>query len=108
MVRRVIAAVTAPAARREADVLLVDTAGRLHNKANLMEELLEYGKPFRGDLYPAPVDEVIAKSLRSCLPAAEVAKGAVDAAVAQSIGSVTAAIAGARASRSSQTCCSSR
>ena len=51
--------------------VLRDEVGRL---TNLMEELLEYGKPFRGDLYPAPVDEVIAKSLRSCLPAAEVAK----------------------------------
>lgn len=51
--------------------VLRDEVGRL---TNLMEELLEYGKPFRGDLYAAPVDDVIAKSLRSCLPAAEVAK----------------------------------
>ena len=51
--------------------VLRDEVGRL---TNLMEELLEYGKPFRGDLYLAPIDEVIAKSLRSCNPAAEVAK----------------------------------
>lgn len=51
--------------------VLRDEVGRL---TNLMEELLEYGKPFKGDLYPAPVDEVITKSMRSCLPAAEVAK----------------------------------
>jgi PAS domain S-box-containing protein len=51
--------------------VLRDEVGRL---TNLMEELLEYGKPFRGDLYPAAVDEVIAKSMRACLPAAEVAQ----------------------------------
>ena len=51
--------------------VLRDEVGRL---TFLMEELLEYGRPFKGDLYPVSVDEVIAKSLRSCLPAAEVAK----------------------------------
>ncbi len=51
--------------------VLRDEVGRL---TNLMEELLEYGKPFKGDLYPGPVEEVITKSMRSCLPAAEVAK----------------------------------
>lgn len=51
--------------------VLRDEVGRL---TNLMEELLEYGKPFKGDLYAAPIDEVIAKSLRSCTPAAEIAK----------------------------------
>ncbi len=51
--------------------VLRDEVGRL---TNLMEELLEYGKPFKGDLYPASVEEVIAKSMRSCQPAAEVAK----------------------------------
>ncbi|HKY30393.1 MAG TPA: PAS domain S-box protein [Pyrinomonadaceae bacterium] len=51
--------------------VLRDEVGRL---TNLMEELLEYGKPFRGDLYLAPIDEVIAKSLRSCTPSAEVAQ----------------------------------
>ncbi|MEP6922422.1 MAG: PAS domain S-box protein [bacterium] len=51
--------------------VLRDEVGRL---TFLMEELLEYGRPFRGDLYPVSVNEVIAKSLRSCLPAAELAK----------------------------------
>jgi PAS domain S-box-containing protein len=40
----------------------------------LMEELLEYGRPFRGDFYPASLTEVITKSLRSCVPAAKVAQ----------------------------------
>ncbi len=51
--------------------VLRDEVGRL---TQLMEELLEYGKPFKGDFYLVSVDEVIAKSLRSCNPAAEVAK----------------------------------
>src|SRR5687768_15118175 len=51
--------------------VLRDEVGRL---TFLMEELLEYGRPFRGDLYPVSLEEVIAKSLRSCNPAAEVAK----------------------------------
>ena len=40
----------------------------------LMEELLEYGKPYRGDLYLCPVDDVVTKSLRSCLPVADIAR----------------------------------
>ena len=40
----------------------------------LMEELLEYGKPYRGELYLSPVDDVVTKSLRSCLPVADVAR----------------------------------
>lgn len=55
---------------RYTDVLR-DEVGRL---TVLMEELLEYGKPFKGDFYKLAVDEVITKSLRSCLPAAEVAQ----------------------------------
>nr|MBA2524844.1 PAS domain S-box protein [Pyrinomonadaceae bacterium] len=55
---------------RYTDVLR-DEVGRL---TVLMEELLEYGKPFKGDFYTVSVDDVIAKSLRSCLPAAEVAQ----------------------------------
>jgi PAS domain S-box-containing protein len=55
---------------RYTDVLR-DEVGRL---TVLMEELLEYGKPFRGDFYKLSVEEVITKSLRSCLPAAEVAQ----------------------------------
>jgi signal transduction histidine kinase len=39
-----------------------------------MEELLEYGKPFRGELYPGSVADVVTKSLRACSPAAETAK----------------------------------
>ncbi|MFN2517119.1 MAG: PAS domain S-box protein [Pyrinomonadaceae bacterium] len=39
----------------------------------LMEELLEYGKPFLGELYPAALDEMISRSIRACLPAAEIA-----------------------------------
>jgi signal transduction histidine kinase len=38
-----------------------------------MEELLEYGKPFRGELYLVSMEEMIARSIRACLPAAEVA-----------------------------------
>lgn len=51
--------------------VLRDEVGRL---TVLMEELLEYGKPFKGDFYKLSVDEIINKSLRSCLPAAEVAQ----------------------------------
>jgi signal transduction histidine kinase len=40
----------------------------------LMEELLEYGKPFLGDLYPASVEEMISRSIRACLPASEAAQ----------------------------------
>jgi PAS domain S-box-containing protein len=39
----------------------------------LMEELLEYGKPFRGDVYPASVEEMISRSIRACVPAADAA-----------------------------------
>jgi PAS domain S-box-containing protein len=55
---------------RYTDVLR-DEVGRL---TVLMEELLEYGKPFKGDFYKLSVDDVIAKSLRACLPAAEIAQ----------------------------------
>jgi len=51
--------------------VLRDEVGRL---TILMEELLEYGKPFRGELYPGSVGDVVAKSLRACSPAAETAK----------------------------------
>jgi len=39
----------------------------------LMEELLEYGKPFQGELYLASLDDVVTKSLRSCVPVGEIA-----------------------------------
>jgi PAS domain S-box-containing protein len=51
--------------------VLRDEVGRL---TVLMEELLEYGKPFRGELFLVPIDEMIARSIRACLPAAEVAQ----------------------------------
>lgn len=51
--------------------VLRDEIGRL---TVLMEELLEYGKPFRGELYLVSLEEMIARSVRACLPAAEVAK----------------------------------
>lgn len=40
----------------------------------LMEELLEYGKPFQGELLLGSLDDVVTKSLRSCVPVAEIAK----------------------------------
>ena len=50
--------------------VLRDEIGRL---TILMEELLEYGKPFRGELYLVSMEEMIARSVRACMPAAEVA-----------------------------------
>ncbi|HEX6285639.1 MAG TPA: ATP-binding protein, partial [Pyrinomonadaceae bacterium] len=40
----------------------------------LMEELLEYGKPFRGELFLVPLEELVNRSIRACMPAAEVAQ----------------------------------
>ena len=40
----------------------------------LMEELLEYGKPFHGELYSASLNDMINRSIRACLPAAEAAQ----------------------------------
>src|SRR5689334_22291557 len=51
--------------------VLRDEIGRL---TILMEELLEYGKPFRGELYLVSMEEMIARSVRACSPAAEVAQ----------------------------------
>ena len=39
----------------------------------LMEELLEYGKPFRGDVYRVSLEEMITRSIRACLPVAKAA-----------------------------------
>ena len=50
--------------------VLRDEIGRL---TILMEELLEYGKPFRGDLYLVSMEEMVARSVRACMPAADVA-----------------------------------
>jgi PAS domain S-box-containing protein len=55
--------------------VLRDEVGRL---TLLMEELLEYGKPFKGGLYLASLQEVIAKSLRACSPVADVAHVKLD------------------------------
>jgi PAS domain S-box-containing protein len=49
--------------------VLRDEIGRL---TILMEELLEYGKPFRGELYLVSMEEMISRSIRACMPAAEV------------------------------------
>jgi PAS domain S-box-containing protein len=51
--------------------VLRDEIGRL---TVLMEELLEYGKPFRGELYLVSMEEMVTRSIRACLPAAEVAQ----------------------------------
>jgi len=56
--------------RRYTNVLR-DEIGRL---TILMEELLEYGKPFRGELYLVSMQEMISRSIRACLPSAEVAQ----------------------------------
>ncbi len=50
--------------------VLRDELGRLNI---LMEELLEYGKPFKGELYLSSLEDVVTKSLRSCVPVAELA-----------------------------------
>ncbi|HEY0728927.1 MAG TPA: PAS domain S-box protein, partial [Pyrinomonadaceae bacterium] len=62
--------------------VLRDEVGRL---TVLMEELLEYGKPFRGELFLVPLDEMIARSIRACLPAAEVAQVKLESDVAASL-----------------------
>jgi PAS domain S-box-containing protein len=51
--------------------VLRDEIGRL---TVLMEELLEYGKPFRGELFLVSMDEMVSRSIRACMPAAEVAQ----------------------------------
>jgi PAS domain S-box-containing protein len=50
--------------------VLRDEIGRL---TVLMEELLEYGKPFRGELFLVSLEEMITRSIRACQPAAEAA-----------------------------------
>ena len=51
--------------------VLRDEIGRL---TILMEELLEYGKPFRGDLYLVSMEEMVARSVKACMPSAGVAQ----------------------------------
>ncbi|HET6863562.1 MAG TPA: PAS domain S-box protein, partial [Pyrinomonadaceae bacterium] len=62
--------------------VLRDEIGRL---TVLMEELLEYGKPFRRDFYLVPVAEMIARSIKACLPAADLAHVTLEADVAESL-----------------------
>jgi PAS domain S-box-containing protein len=62
--------------------VLRDEVGRL---TVLMEELLEYGKPFRGELFLVPMEEMIARSIRACLPAAGVAQVKLESDVAATL-----------------------
>jgi len=62
--------------------VLRDEIGRL---TILMEELLEYGKPFRGELYLVSMEEMIARSVRACIPAAEVAQVNLESRVEDSL-----------------------
>jgi PAS domain S-box-containing protein len=62
--------------------VLRDEVGRL---TILMEELLEYGKPFRGELYLVSMEEMIARSVRACVPAAEVAQVNLESRVEESL-----------------------
>lgn len=67
--------------KRYTDVLR-DEIGRL---TVLMEELLEYGKPYRGELYVVALEEMVARSIRSCLPAAEVASVTIESDISSSL-----------------------
>ncbi len=62
--------------------VLRDEIGRL---TILMEELLEYGKPFRGDLYLVSMEEMVARSVRACMPAADVAHVTLESKVEDSL-----------------------
>jgi signal transduction histidine kinase len=62
--------------------VLRDEIGRL---TILMEELLEYGKPFRGDLYLVSMEEMVTRSVRACLPGAEVAQVSLESLVEESL-----------------------
>lgn len=62
--------------------VLRDEVGRL---TVLMEELLEYGKPFRGELFLVAIEELIVRSIRACLPAAGVAHVTLESDVAESL-----------------------
>ena len=62
--------------------VLRDEIGRL---TLLMEELLEYGKPLGGDLFLVSTEEMVARSVRACFPAAEVAKVTLQSQVANSL-----------------------
>ena len=62
--------------------VLRDEIGRL---TVLMEELLEYGKPFRGELFLVPMEEMVNRSIRACLPAAEVAHVTLESSVEEGL-----------------------
>lgn len=62
--------------------VLRDEIGRL---TILMEELLEYGKPFRGDLYLVSMEEMVARSVRACMPSANVAQVNLESKVEDSL-----------------------
>ncbi|HET9525311.1 MAG TPA: ATP-binding protein, partial [Pyrinomonadaceae bacterium] len=62
--------------------VLRDEVGRL---TVLMEELLEYGKPFRGELFLVSLEEMIARSIRACMPAAEVAQVSLESDVEEAL-----------------------
>lgn len=62
--------------------VLRDEIGRL---TILMEELLEYGKPFRGELYLVSIDEMISRSVKACLPKADLAKVTLEPDVEESL-----------------------
>ncbi len=62
--------------------VLRDEIGRL---TILMEELLEYGKPFRGELYLVSMEEMVARSVRACMPAADVAHVTLESKVEDSL-----------------------
>ena len=49
----------AAAKRRDADVLIVDTAGRLHNKKNLMDELAKINRVIRRELPESAVETLL-------------------------------------------------
>ena len=49
----------AAAKRRDADVLIVDTAGRLHNKKNLMDELAKINRVIRRELPASSVETLL-------------------------------------------------
>ncbi|HSE33314.1 MAG TPA: PAS domain S-box protein [Pyrinomonadaceae bacterium] len=67
--------------KRYTDVLR-DEIGRL---TILMEELLEYGKPFRGELYVLSLEEMITRTVRACSPAAQAAMVTIESDVSPSL-----------------------
>jgi PAS domain S-box-containing protein len=62
--------------------VLRDEIGRL---TVLMEELLEYGKPFRGELFLVPMEEMVNRSIRACMPAAVVAQVTLESNVEEAL-----------------------